>query len=93
LLVDAILSLGYVTIAGESESGQSNEMAAERTTRSGTLSSDAGPYYIPPCAVPEPVTVVRWWPHRRATGYIVNTWPKWPPFEGFHTLCNLHAEA
>ena len=40
LLVDAILSLGYATAAGESESGQSNEMAAERT-RWPALSSDA----------------------------------------------------
>ncbi len=30
MLVDVILSLGYATAAGESESGQSNEMAAER---------------------------------------------------------------
>ena len=34
------LSLGYATAAGESESGQSNEMAAERT-RSPSLPSDA----------------------------------------------------
>ena len=40
LLADAILSLGYATAAGESESGQSNEMAAERT-RWPTFSSDA----------------------------------------------------